>query len=102
LSGALQISDEMFGVREFQSHQDTPGRATLRVVPLAGAAPDFEAYLRMFNRKAGAELTLSLEVLDRIPTTPRGKRKFIDQRLDLARAGRAAGLGYGLAEVEAS
>lgn len=101
LSGALQISDEMFGIREFQFYQDVPGRAALRVVPLAGSTPDFDAYLRMFNRKAGGELTLALEVLDRIPTTPRGKRKFIDQRLDLTRTGGAAGLPYGLTDVEA-
>lgn len=102
LSGALQISDEMFGVREFQFYQDAPGRVVLRIVPLAGSTPSFDDYVRVFNRKAGGELALTLEVLDCIPTTPRGKRKFIDQRLDLVRAGRAAGLGYGLTEVETS
>lgn len=102
LSGALQISDEMFGIREFQFHQDTPGRAVLRVAPIAGAAPNFDAYLSRFNRKAGGELALAVEVVDAIPTTRRGKRKFIDQRLDIARAGRDAGLGYELAEVEIS
>jgi len=29
---------------------------------------------------------MAVEIVDRIATTPRGKRKFIDQRLDLARA----------------
>jgi hypothetical protein len=27
-----------------------------------------------------------VEIVDHIATTPRGKRKFVDQRLDLARA----------------
>ena len=29
---------------------------------------------------------MTVEIVDRIATTPRGKRKFIDQRLDLKHA----------------
>jgi hypothetical protein len=36
---------------------------------------------------------VAVEVVDRIAMTPRGKRKFIDQRLDLARAAANANTG---------
>jgi phenylacetate-CoA ligase len=100
LSGALQISDEMNTIREFQFFQDTPGLAVLRVAPLDGVAPDFTDYRERFERKAAGELTLRVDIVDAIPVTMRGKRKFIDQRLDLAAASRAAGLAYRLTEIE--
>ena len=100
LIGALQISKEMNTIREFQFFQDTPGLAVLRVAPLDGVAPDFTDYRERFERKAAGELTLRVDIVDAIPVTMRGKRKFIDQRLDLAAASRAAGLAYRLTEIE--
>ncbi|MEH3147862.1 MAG: CoF synthetase [Methylobacterium frigidaeris] len=85
LSGMLQVDEEIFSVGEFQFVQDEPGRVTLRVVPRGGTVPDFTGYLLRANRKAAGELDLRLEIVDGIPTTVRGKRKFIDQRLTVAR-----------------
>ncbi len=81
LSGMLQVDEEILGVGEFQFVQDTPGAVTLRVVPRSGPVPDFGAYLARANAKARGEITLAIEIVDSLPTTVRGKRKFIDQRL---------------------
>jgi phenylacetate-CoA ligase len=86
LSAMLQVDEEILGVGEFQFFQDRPGHVTLRVVPRAGAVPDFTDYLARANRKAEGEITLSLDIVDDLPTTSRGKRKFIDQRLARAQA----------------
>jgi phenylacetate-CoA ligase len=92
LSAMLQVDEEIFGVGEFQFVQEEPGRVILRIVPRGGAVPDFTGYLLRANRKAAGELDLRLEIVDGLPTTMRGKRKFIDQRLDVAReAARLAG-----------
>jgi phenylacetate-CoA ligase len=73
-----------YGIREYQFYQDTPGEALVRVVPLSRNATDFSSYRDLLNRKLSGELRVAVEIVDRIPMTPRGKRKFIDQRLDLA------------------
>jgi phenylacetate-CoA ligase len=75
-----------YGIREYQFYQDTPGEAVVRLVPLSGDAADFASYRDLLNRKLAGELHMIVEVVDRIATTPRGKRKFVDQRLDLSRA----------------
>ena len=75
-----------YGIREYQFYQDTPGKAVVRLVALSGAVTDFSNYRDLLNRKLAGELQMVVEVVDHIATTPRGKRKFIDQRLDLARA----------------
>ncbi len=75
-----------YGIREYQFYQDTPGRAEVRIVPLSAEATDFSAYRDLLDRKAAGELRMSVQVVDRIAVTQRGKRKLIDQRLDLARA----------------
>ncbi len=90
LSGVLQISEEMFDIREFQFYQDKAGEAVLRVAPLRGHAPDLTSYIDLINRKAAGELDVKIEVVERIATTMRGKRKFIDQRLDIARSVRSS------------
>jgi phenylacetate-CoA ligase len=101
VSGVLQISDEMFDIREFQFYQDTIGVAVLRVVPQPGHAPDLASYVDLINRKAAGELDIKIEVVERIATTMRGKRKFIDQRLDIAAFGQKLSLAYDLARIEA-
>jgi phenylacetate-CoA ligase len=102
LSGVLQISEEMFDIREFQFYQDKVGEAVLRVVPQPGHAPDLASYIDLINRKAAGELDTKIEVVERIATTMRGKRKFIDQRLDIAQFGRNLNLAYDVAKVEVS
>jgi phenylacetate-CoA ligase len=101
LSGVLQISEEMYDIGEFQFYQDTAGEAVLRVVPQPGTVPDFADYLDLINRKALGELDVKLELVERIPTTRRGKRRFIEQRLDLGQVGRKLSLAYDVSRVEA-
>ncbi|MGH7784447.1 MAG: hypothetical protein ACREO5_11480, partial [Candidatus Binatia bacterium] len=69
------------GIREYQFYQDTPGEAVVRIVPLASGTTDFSSYQNLLNRKTEGELHTSIEIVDSIPVTQRGKRKFIDQRL---------------------
>jgi phenylacetate-CoA ligase len=72
-----------YGIREYQFYQDTPGEAVVRLVPLTGGT-DFSSYRALLNRKLAGELHMVVEIVDRIALTPRGKRKVIDQRLDLS------------------
>lgn len=72
-----------YGIREYQFYQDTAGRAEVRIVPVSPHARDFSAYRELLDRKAKGELTMSVAVVDQLPVTQRGKRKLIDQRLDL-------------------
>jgi len=74
------------GAREYQFYQDTPGEVAVRIVPLERAGTDFGAYQDLLNHKMAGELQVRVEIVDAIATTPRGKRKFIDQRLDLSQA----------------
>ncbi len=69
------------GIREYQFYQDTPGEAVARIVPLASDTTDFSSYQNLLNRKTEGELHTIVEIVDSIPLTQRGKRKFIDQRL---------------------
>jgi phenylacetate-coenzyme A ligase PaaK-like adenylate-forming protein len=73
-----------YGIQEYQFYQDTPGEAVVRLVPLSPGATNFSSYRDLLNRKLAGELRVAVEIVDRIPMTPRGKRKFIDQRLDLS------------------
>jgi phenylacetate-coenzyme A ligase PaaK-like adenylate-forming protein len=75
-----------YGIREYQFYQDTPGKAVVRIVPASPGAADFARYRDLLDRKAAGELTTSVEVVERIPVSPRGKRRLIDQRLDVAGA----------------
>jgi phenylacetate-CoA ligase len=75
-----------YNIREFQFYQDTPGEASIRVVPLSPETADFAGYRSLVNRKMAGELHLTVDVVDAIPMTPRGKRKLVDQRLDLRQA----------------
>jgi phenylacetate-CoA ligase len=71
-----------YGIAEYQFYQDTVGEAVARIVPARGTA-DFSRYENLLNRKLAGELSVTVQVVDRIATTSRGKRKIIDQRLDL-------------------
>ena len=70
-------------VSEFQFYQDKPGAVELRMVIAEGAAPEQgEAFANVMRDYLGRNVDLTTRILDRIPTTQRGKRKLIDQRLD--------------------
>jgi phenylacetate-CoA ligase len=76
-----------YGIREYQFYQDTRGEVLVRIVPLADETADFSAYRDLLARKMAGELRVSVEVVDHIALTGRGKRKLVEQRLDLTHAG---------------
>ena len=72
-------------VREFQFYQDMPGEAVLRLAPVPGVSADEARSLATeMQQKVGRGLQIREEFVDEIPTTSRGKRPLVDQRLDLA------------------
>ncbi|HRK23750.1 MAG TPA: CoF synthetase [Beijerinckiaceae bacterium] len=76
---------EMDEIREFQFVQDTPGAALLRIVrPAGGPEPDVKPFLALMERKSGGRITLTHEFVDALPVSPRAKRRFIDQRIDVS------------------
>jgi phenylacetate-coenzyme A ligase PaaK-like adenylate-forming protein len=75
-----------YGIREYQFYQDTPGEAVVRIVPASAGAADFTRYRELLDRKAAGELKTTVEVVEAIPVTQRGKRRLIDQRLDVSGA----------------
>jgi phenylacetate-CoA ligase len=76
-------------IREFQFAQHEPGRAVLRVVSLPGAARDEIEHVMLDAVRVvvGPQLHLVLEIVDEIAAGPNDKRRFVDQRLDLASYG---------------
>ncbi|MEW6200103.1 MAG: phenylacetate--CoA ligase family protein [Planctomycetota bacterium] len=83
---ALNVHDDTFlNVRRYQFYQDVVGEAIVRIVPSNGFHEDDKArILRTLTQRLGDRVTLSLEVCDDIPLTPRGKAIWVEQRLDIA------------------
>ena len=74
--------------REVQFVQHEPGLVILRIVPEQGVEPrDLDALLNKMNERADGLLSVTLEIVDEIPLTPRGKRVLVDQHLDLSAFG---------------
>lgn len=84
---ALNIHSPAYAhIQEFQFHQDTPGLATVRIVPLPGRQyRDFEPFVEEIQTKVGSDIVFRLELVDSLKSNPRGKRSFIEQKLDLSR-----------------
>ncbi len=80
---AMNVHSEAFAsVGELQFHQDTPGEVTIRVVPRSDhRTDDLSEFVREIQRKVGGAVRFEAEVVDAIPTTVRGKRRLVDQRL---------------------
>ncbi|MBZ5557419.1 MAG: AMP-binding protein [Acidobacteriia bacterium] len=76
------------GVDRFQVYQETPGRLTFRVVPEAAAAQTFDALGRRiasgFERILNGGFEIETVRLEAIEPTARGKRRYLDQKIDLA------------------
>jgi phenylacetate-CoA ligase len=72
--------------RQFQFVQTTPGQAILRVVPEPGVGEQqLRELVETINAGAGGLLETELEVVAEIPASSRGKRRFVEQHLDLSR-----------------
>jgi len=77
-------SDIFDNVKQFQFYQDTPGRVVFKVVRKDGYTDeDTEKIYRGLKRKLGEDMELEIAFVDEIPKTPRGKYRFLDQRLEL-------------------
>lgn len=80
---ALNMHDDTFAhVRQFQFLQETPGRAVLRVVPAEGfGEPDAQRIQRQLGRKLETQITFTIERVEAIPLSARGKAIYVDQRI---------------------
>jgi len=83
--------DKFFGVSEFQFYQDTPGRCVIKVVPASGCGvAEVRLFLDEIQTRVGASVQFELNLVAELAGSARGKRPFIDQRLDLTQFGKAA------------
>ncbi|MGE0480116.1 MAG: phenylacetate--CoA ligase family protein [Phycisphaerae bacterium] len=84
---ALNMHDDTFDhVRQFQFYQDAPGVAVLRIVPAAGFGDEHrERILRVLDSKCDGRMTITIEMWNEIPLSPRGKAIYVDQRIDTSR-----------------
>ena len=72
-------------VRRYMFVQDVPGIAVAHIEPGAGyGEEDTALILRELGQKLSGQVDLTVELVNRIPTTPRGKARFIDQHLDVS------------------
>lgn len=80
---ALNMHDDTFlRVRQFQFVQEMPGRAVLRIVPTHGFGDeDVSRIHRNLGRKLNGLLSFTIEMVDKIPLSPRGKAIYVDQRI---------------------
>ena len=80
---ALNMHDDTFmHVRQFQFHQDMPGRATLRIVPAEGfCEADRVRIVGNLGKKFDSRLEIEIRCVDAIDLTPRGKAIYVDQQI---------------------
>ena len=80
---AINMHDRTFDdVRQFQFRQETPGMATLLVVP----SDSFDDSSRRriiasLDHKLDGQLKVSIELVSSIPLSSSGKATYVDQRL---------------------
>lgn len=67
-------------IDSFQVTQDAPDTITLRVVPRADFTDEIARSAIEHLKNHGADLTINLEVVDEIPLTSGGKRRFVINR----------------------
>ena len=74
-------SDEFRRVFAHQFVQDEPGHVLLRIVPRPGFNNgDYHAINQVISTKLGSDIKLSIEQVEMIPRTSRGKQPLIIQR----------------------
>ena len=84
---AINIHSTEYGkVHIFQLYQEKPGEVVIKLVPKAGVTAEMlEPFRAELQAKVGDTIQFSLEMLEDIPfNTENGKRKFIDQQIDLS------------------
>jgi phenylacetate-CoA ligase len=83
---AINMHSDVFdSVRQFQFHQDMPGRVVLRVAPkVAYSDEDTAKIYRELRKKLGQDMELEIVFVDEIQRTARGKHRFLEQKLSIA------------------
>jgi phenylacetate-CoA ligase len=86
---ALNMHDNTFiRVRQFQFMQEMLGKAVLRIVPAEGfCSRDGERIHRNLRRKLEDRLAVTIELVDAISLTARGKAIYVDQRIPQEQGG---------------
>jgi phenylacetate-CoA ligase len=76
---ALNMHGSVFDrVARYQYYQERPGHCVLRVVPSPGFSErDERVILEAFHEKVGGRLTFSVEAVEEIPLTERGKLRLL-------------------------
>lgn len=80
---ALNVHSDLFEhAWSYQLYQDTPGKVLLEIVK----KPSYEdrqtpRIARMMQERLGGDVELSIQFVEEIPRTPRGKHRLIVQRL---------------------
>jgi phenylacetate-CoA ligase len=82
---STSIHDNSFEkVHQFQFYQDTPGKVVFRLVRKDSYDERDTLKIRqVLMSKLGEDMELSIEFIQEIPRTARGKYQFLDQRLDV-------------------
>ena len=83
---AINIHSEEYGkVHIFQLFQETPGEVTIKVVPKPSITKTMlQPFCDEIQAKVGDTIHFTLELVEELPfNTANGKRKFIDQKIDL-------------------
>jgi phenylacetate-CoA ligase len=80
---ALNMHDDTFlHVRQFQFMQETPGQAVLRILPADGfGEDDVNRIHRNLGRKLDRRLDFTIELVESISLSARGKAIYVDQRI---------------------
>jgi len=82
-NSALNFHNNLFEhILCYQFYQDVPGRVTLKLVKSASVGEtQVEAIRAAVSSKLGEGVTLEVCFVEDIPRTPRGKHKFIEQKI---------------------
>ncbi len=82
---AINIHSPVYArIQDFQFYQDTPGEATVRIIPIPGQeSENIKPFIDDIQAKVGASVRFTMDLCDEIATNERGKRVFIDQRIDI-------------------
>lgn len=81
---AINIHSSAYAkVREFQFYQNEKGIVEVRVVPRLGSKmSDLQEFVREIQEKVGSSTKFVLKQVDKVERNPRGKSKFVEQKLD--------------------
>lgn len=82
---AVNMHDDTFiRVMQFQFLQEEAGQAVVRIVPAEGFCEhDRDRIQRNLGHKLNGRLTLTVELTEAIPLSPRGKATYVEQRIAL-------------------